>query len=165
MKRIKIYTVTVIWALSMLVLPSVVSASAINTTINLQVPFNQTVLVPCANGGAGELVDISGTLHILLHITISNSGRITVKEHFQPQGVSGIGQTTGDTYRATGVTQQTTTLDDNDGAPFEFTFVNNFRIIGQGPGNNLLVHQTIHLTINANGEITAFQSNISSECK
>jgi len=165
MKRVKIYAVTATWAMSMLLFPTIASASAITTTTNLQIPLNLTVLVPCANGGAGEMVDISGTLHVLLHFTMSNSGRVTLKEHFQPQGVSGTGQTTGDTYRATGVTQQTMTFDGNDGAPFEFTFINNFRIIGQGPGNNLLIHETVHVTINANGEITAFQNNISTECR
>jgi len=165
MRRVQMHAVTAIWALSMLLLPPAASASAITTTTNLQVPLNLTVLVPCANGGAGEMVDISGTLHVLLHFTMSNSGRITLKEHFQPQGASGIGQTTGDTYRATGVTQQTMTFDDNDGFPLEVTFVNNFRIIGRGPGNNLLIHQTLHVTFNANGEMTAFQSNISTECR
>jgi len=29
------------------------------------------------------------------------------------------------------------------------TFVNNFRIIGQGPGNNFLVHKTLQIKINA----------------
>ena len=45
------------------------------------------------------------------------------------------------------------------------TFINNFRIIGQGPGNNYLVHQTVHLTVNANGVVTASVSNSSVECK
>ena len=165
MRIVKIHVVTAIWAMSLLLFPTAASARAISTTSNLQLPVSLTVPVPCANGGAGELVDISGTLHVLLSFTLSDSGRVTMKEHFQPQDVSGIGQTTGDTYRANGVTQQTTTLDGVDGAPFEFTFVNNFRIIGRGPGNNLLLHQTIHVTINANGELTEFQNSISTECK
>jgi hypothetical protein len=43
--------------------------------------------------------------------------------------------------------------------------VNNFRIIGQGPGNNYLVHEVFHVTINANGEVTAYVDNFSIECK
>ena len=165
MKRIKISAATVIWAMSMLVLPGAVSAQAVNTTSNLRVPFETIVFVSCANGGAGELVDLSGTLHILLVLNMSPSGRVTIKEHFQPQGISGIGQTTGDSYQATGVTQEPRTLDDTDGFPLEFTFVNNFRIIGQGPGNNFLVHETTHVTYNANGELTASHSTSSTECR
>ena len=165
MKRIKIYAATVIWAMSMLLLPPAVSAEAIHTTTNLQVPLDQTVFVSCANGGAGETVELTGSLHILIVVIMSDSGRVTIKEHFQPQGVTGIGQTTGDTYQATGVTQQTQTVDDNDGMPLEFTFVNNFRIIGHGPGNNYLAHETTHVTLNANGEMTASHSTSSIECR
>jgi hypothetical protein len=134
-------------------------------TTNEQIPFAQVAFVPCANNGAGEPVLISGTLHILQHQTISDAGHLQVKFHFQPQGASGVGLTTGDTYRATGVTQQTVTADLTDGAPQEFTFINNFRIVGQGPDNNLLVHQTIHITVNANGELTAEVVNTSVECR
>ena len=48
---------------------------------------------------------------------------------------------------------------------FEETFVNNFRIIGQGPGNNFLIHENAHLTINANGDVTVTHDNFSAVCK
>jgi len=80
--------------------------------------------------------------------------------HFQPQGISGIGQTTGDKYQGTGVTQD----EFNATVGVEETFINNFRIIGQGSGNNLLVHETFHITINANGSVTAFLDNFSIDC-
>jgi hypothetical protein len=108
---------------------------------------------------------ISGTLHVLIHQTISDAGHLQFKFHFQPQGVSGVGLTTGDTYRATGVTQQTQTVDLTDGAPQEFTYINNFRIIGPGRDNNYLVHQTFHITVNANGELTSVVDNFSVECR
>ena len=44
-------------------------------------------------------------------------------------------------------------------------YVNNFRIIGQGTGNNFLVHEIVHLTINANGTATNYVDNFSIECK
>jgi hypothetical protein len=48
---------------------------------------------------------------------------------------------------------------------FNQTFVNNFRIIGQGPGNNFVLHENFHLTINANGEVTTVHDNFSADCK
>jgi hypothetical protein len=51
------------------------------------------------------------------------------------------------------------------GGASEFTFINNFRLIGQGPDNNLQVHQTIHTTINANGTVTSVVNNTSVECQ
>lgn len=138
------------------------AAQAETFTSNDFVPFNATVFVPCANGGAGEDVDLSGTIHEQFHITI-NKNRVSIKSHFQPQGVSGVGQTTGDTYRAVGVTQEHQSLPLTNGAA-NFTFINNFRIIGQGPGNNFQVHQTIHVTVNANGEVTSEVINESISC-
>ena len=135
---------------------------AVVTTTNDIVPFAQLVFVPCANGGAGEFVLISGNLHIVSHTTI-NGNNFSTKSHFQPQGAGGVGQTTGDTYNAVGVTQQQTGGSFQNGQ-FEQTFINNFRIIGQGPGNNYQVHQNVHITVNANGTVTALVDNTSVEC-
>ena len=142
---------------------AVSAAPALAITTNDFVPFAQAVLVPCANGGAGEVVLISGTLHIQQHITI-NDNRANIKSHFQPQGAGGVGLTTGDTYNATGVTQEQDSLPLTNEAT-EFTFINNFKIIGQGPDNNLLIHQTVHVTVNANGDVTTTVDNLSVECR
>ena len=71
------------------------------------------------------------------------------------------GQTTVDKYQGTGVTQD----EFNAKVDMEETFINNFRIIGQGSGNNFLVHETFHVTINANGSVTAFLDNFSIDCR
>jgi len=102
-----------------------------------------------------------GTLHMLFLTTIDNKGGFHSKFHFQPQGISGTGFTTGAKYQGTGVTQGTF----NGKVGFEQTFVNNFKIIGQGPGNNFLIHENFHLTVNANGEVTASVDNFSVKCK
>jgi len=137
-------------------------AKAITVTTNLSVPIEPFfVFVPCANGGSGEVISLTGPLHILIRVTIDDVGGFHDKFHFQPQGVSGTGLTTGDKYQGTGVTQGQS----NGKVGFETTFVNNFRMIGQGPGNNFLVHNTFHFTVNANGTMTAFVDNFSIECK
>lgn len=136
-------------------------AKATTFTNNIQIPYYTIVFVSCAAGGAGESVELSGTLHTLYKTTLDNKGGYHSKYHFQPQGVSGTGLTTGDKYMATGVTQDAF----NGHVGSEETYVNNFRIIGQGTGNNFLVHETFHVTINANGEVTAYVDNFSVECK
>src|SRR5882672_6362567 len=124
---------------------------------------NLTVFVPCAAGGAGEVVDLSGPLHTLISFTI-NGNNVSGFFHFQPQGISGTGETTGAKYQATGVTQESFKNSLQNGQA-NFTYVNNFRIIGQGPGNNFLVHETMHFTVNADGSLTVFHDNFSIECK
>ncbi len=80
--------------------------AAAASTENLSVPFTFSEFVPCANGGAGEMVNLSGDLHILIHQTVSASGNIVTKFQGNPQGISGIGEITGDKYQATGVTSE-----------------------------------------------------------
>src|SRR5215813_12030669 len=112
-----------------LCLAGAVFSQALAITTNDFVPFAQIAFVPCADGGAGELVLISGILHIQQHITINNN-HATIKTHAQPQSADGVGLTTGDKYNANGVTQEEDGIS-LDVSASEFTFVNNFRIIGQ----------------------------------
>jgi hypothetical protein len=132
------------------------------TTSNQFVPIETVAFVPCANGAAGENVLIQGILHIQEHMTI-NDNRVFLKVHFQPQGVVGIGTITGDSYQGTGVTQFQDSIAAFNGA-VSLNFINNFRLIGQGSDNNLQVHQNTHLTIDANGFVTANVNNTSVEC-
>jgi len=132
--------------------------------VNDSTDINLTVFVPCAAGGAGELVDLSGPLHTLITFTI-NGNNVSGTAHFQPQGLSGTGETTGDKYQATGVTKDTSFKLSLQNGQANQTFVNNFRIIGSGAGNNFLVHEEAHITFNANGTVTVFHDNLSIECK
>ena len=93
---------------------------------NISVPISLTVFIPCA----GESVTLTGDLHILFSVESDSNGGMHVDMHFQPQGVSGTGSVTGDKYQGTGVTR--TQFNVQPPFPFEFTLVNNFRIIGQG---------------------------------
>jgi len=154
---------TLIAVLSVLGL-TIGAAAQAEVVTNVKVPIAPfTVFVPCANGGAGELVDFTGDLHVLVSSTI-NGNHVSGKLQVQPQGVGGVGLVTGDKYRATGLTQETFSFDLSNGQGSD-TFVNNFRMIGAGPGNNFLVHETLHLTINASGSVTVFFDNFSIGCK
>jgi hypothetical protein len=126
---------------------------------NTSIPFATAVLIQCVP----EVVVLTGELHILIAQEVDGNGGIHVKTHFQPQGISGVGTVTGAKYQGTGVTQEH--FNDHSSPAFEDTFVNNFRIIGQGPGNNFLVHTTFHVTVNADGVVTANVLNSSIECK
>jgi len=132
--------------------------------VNDMSDINLTVFVPCAAGGAGELVDLSGPLHTLITFTI-NGNNVSGTAHFQPQGLSGTGETTGDKYQATGVTKASSFKGSFQNGQFTQTYVNNFRIIGSGSGNNFLVHEVLHVTFNANGTVTVFHDNFSIDCK
>lgn len=138
-------------------------AAALQTTQNVSVPYSFIAFIECANNGLGEEVQFSGDLHILIHVT-ENDNRFTVKSHFQPMGIKGVGAVTGDVYSATGVTQDTQSGSFINGS-FTYNFVNNYKLIGPGPGNNFLAHENYTITINANGTVVTERDNFSFECK
>jgi hypothetical protein len=144
--------------LATLIVPANAAVQVNNTT-----DISLTVFIPCAAGGTGEIVDLSGPLHTLISFTI-NGNNVSGYFHFQPQGISGTGETTGAKYQATGVTLESFKNSLQNGQA-NLTFVNNFRIIGQGPRNNYLVHETLHITINADGTQTVSHDNFSVDCK
>jgi hypothetical protein len=144
-------------------MPAGLHGQAAGTKQNFALPVTIVAFVPCANGGAGEFVQVTGNLHVLTHTVVNQSG-ITEKVHFQPQGIAGIGVDSGDKYQATGVTQQITHTSSDPGVLI-ISFVNNFRLIGQGPGNNFLVHETVHITANARGVQTASVDNLKLSCR
>ena len=124
------------------------SASATATTE--KIPFD-IVLAP--EEACGEAIHLSGTLLAQFTFTESSGGNVEIGFHFNPQGVTGVGLTSGATYHATGETLGTTTIKAKGG--ISDTFVNNFKIIGEGSAPNFLQTDVIHLTVNANGDVTA----------
>jgi hypothetical protein len=130
---------------------------------NDRVPIDLLVFIPCANGGAGEDVQLSGYLHAVISGTI-NGNNVRGKFQFQPQGIKGVGSVTGDKYQGTGVTQGELKGSLVKGQ-YQETSINNFRIIGQGNGNNFLVHAVAHITVNAKGVVTVQLGREKVECK
>jgi hypothetical protein len=157
--RVAFPLLTVVFSL---ILATSVQASASTVTTSTTFPISLTVFVPCAAGGAGENVALSGNLHDLFHVTFDGNGGFHLDASDNPQGVSGVGLTTGDKYQGTGITRFDTT--NTAGGTSVFTFVNNFRIVGSGPGNNFLVHENMHVTVNPDGTVTSFHDNFSITC-
>lgn len=136
------------------------SAVAGGVETNISVPITLNVFVACANGGGGELISLNGNLHQLVNVTTDGNGGFHVKQHFQPQGLNGLGLVTGDRYQGVGVTQTSV----NVVASQVRTFVNNFRMIGQGSGNNFNVHQETHVTVNPDGTVAVTHGNLRTSC-
>jgi hypothetical protein len=141
--------------------PSSSLAAASTEIEHYQVPIDQYVYVPCAAGGTGEYVYLTGTLHVLMVFTLDDGGGYHAQFLFRPQRVTGTGLLTGDQYHATGETRGST----NGRIGFESSYVNNFKIIGAGRGNNLLVFEVFHFTFNVNGDVTVLVDHFRVECR
>jgi hypothetical protein len=151
----------IISAFAGLVLTSLPARAAV--VQNISVPFNLNVFVPCANFDAGELIQISGNLHFLTSTTLDQAGGFHFSQQASPQGVAGLGLTTGDKYRATGVTR--TDFSSTSSGALQFSFLNRFYVVGQGPDNNFSIQETEHVTITPDGTVTVSFDNISITCK
>jgi len=117
---------------------------------NDTIPFDQTLVIDCNNDGIfDDVIELQGELHVLVTSTTDKNGGVHTTLSAQPVDVWGVGAITGDTYHAVGLTRQTVNATGDNG---EFTYVNNFHIVGHGSGINYKVHETAHMTI-VNGNI------------
>ena len=137
--------------------------AALVSTTNEVVPNEFTEFVSCANGGAGELVHVTGSIHRVFTTVVNANGGVMVRARFQIQGTKGVGLTTGDRYQASGVTQTTEHLAGQ--LPIVFALIHNLRLVGPGPDNNLLAHQVVHVTISANGVVTSNVDKFDITCR
>jgi hypothetical protein len=116
---------------------------------------------PAADSKCSEDIHRTGQLHVATHTTVTDNGITIVKTNFNPQGITGYGtdpatgEPTGTTYQGTGVTSETITFKPG-GAQTE-TLIINFNLIGHGstPDTDSIHHATAHVTVNADGTVTA----------
>ena len=104
----------------------------------------------------GEIVKISGTLHMLNQIQSDGS----IMSHFNYLNVSGVGLTSGNTYQANAVDHFRLS------APFPSSInsVRSFLLISRGSSSNLLVTALYHITVNANGEVATSIDDLTMQC-
>jgi len=112
-------------------------------------PVGFGMLVTCAAGGTGEMVDFTGNFHYIYSFTGSSGGPVHYQITALAQDVVGVGQVTGDSYVFSGGYMETGVLSKGE----TVTTLYDFRVIGQGAGNNFIAHTITHYTINANGEL------------
>ena len=138
MKRI-----LVLLALSTVGILASVAAAQAEVVTNTTVSYAYAGWVPCANGGAGELM--TGTIDVHNLVTSIVNDEVDVSQfQFEPRGTL-VGKVTGDRYRLAGV-ERGTYVESAQSDEYAATFVNRYLLIGPGTGNNLVVRETAHLT-------------------
>ena len=131
-------------------------ASTFTTNVIFPFGFEAT---ECGN----ETVVVSGDVHVVTHGTVTSSGHVQAVLHVNPQNIRGFGVATGAEYLAPGMLQTVSNV--NGSAPVTETYVNNFELVGLGQAPDFTLHQTLRLTINANGEVTASFDHFTTTCK
>jgi hypothetical protein len=154
-----LFTLMSVLLMCSLMRPAAAMPDAQTVTDNVIVTISGTVL-DCA----GNPVTITGQAHIMTHTTISDSGHVTTVSHLNQslQGTSADGTR----HVMNQQLQETITFDGSDGFPFTQTFVIHSNLNNNDPNvPQLHIKALFHVTINANGEITAAQSELKEECQ
>lgn len=152
-------TIAVVSVVLLLVVTLSSSARA-EVTYNEKEWQDMIINIPCS----GDQLHLTGYLHVLMTWTVDANGGIHGKIQFQPMNLMGeviSGPNVGAKYNGTGGT-----LDNLNGTVGQtYTYVNNFFIIGQGKAPNYKVHETYHVTVNADGDPVVEISETNITCK
>ena len=129
------------------------------TNISFTAPLTTTFYNSCGD----ENVQVTGTFHVRLQQTTTPSERTHTVTQSNFSGVSGVGLTSGKTYQVPSVGNA---IFNGDIDQVQVTSANHiFRLIGQGPENNLNVHGVLHMTWNANDELVVSFNTVETECR
>lgn len=136
-----------------LLLTTVCFSQATNFTSSGAFHIQGSTFTPCAAGGAGEVVDFSGTIHVIVSFTF-NSNRVVETITFNNENISGTGETTGAIYHAPGVSTSTVSFS-NTSPTGQVISVDDFYLIGTTPtAGKLLLTEVVLVTINPDGTLT-----------
>ena len=132
--------------------PTLAAAEVVNDVVVNQPLETPGRLIPCVNGGAGEVVAFSGFFSGRFHVTrtgnrylMSTSGVIRLR---------GQGESTGNTYQFRDIFTQSELLSSFNG---QYSTTTSFTVLSAGPGegNGVRSRLTSHITRDANGNVTA----------
>ena len=147
-------------ALAAASLTVVVSAHA-GVTANQHLSIAYAGYVPCANGGSGELLTGTIEVHDLASETV-NGNHAAWQFLFERRGEL-VGSITGDTYRLAGVEHgaYTQSLGSEHST---LTYVNRYRLVAPGTGNDLIVRESAHITLDAGENVVVQRDDFTVDC-
>jgi len=144
-------------AAALWLVPATSSAAVVQ---NAQLPLNVTfVNTPCT----GDTITFTGNIHLVIAMTPDASGGFHFHADNNVSGVTGVGVPSGTTYHGIGGGW----FEFNADPPFPVvaTETDVFGLISTGSSSNFVVTVTLHMTVNADGSITAQVMRISITCR
>ena len=131
-----------------------------NDNIIHAVPFETTVFVPCANGGAGEDVRLTGFTNFIYGLVYTDRG-FTLVYHDNVHQVTGVGLSSGESFVASGGNNETVV-----GVWYSTEWVGNtttqMKIIGQNTTFTVIYKH--HITVSQDGSVTVNNTEQTADC-
>jgi hypothetical protein len=115
-----------------------------------------------ASACAGEMIDITGTLHSVNHVTEREDGTLHANSTFHLVGVKGIGQTTGEHYVIPAVS--TNVVNFVQPGQIVASTVDISLVIGKGQMPNQVATATIHFVVSPEGEVKVESIHMNFQC-
>ena len=134
-------------------------ARASHSTERFTEPFD--FVIPASEGCTGEDVYVYGTIDVVVQTTTDAKGNTHLVTHYTPH-LTAVGLTTGKRYLAVGPTQ---IVSFDTGGPAVFNVANIIITVAPGSGDNFVLTEVIHVTLNANGEVTVEFDRINIACR
>ena len=120
------------------------------------------IIVAVSESCSGEDVNVFGTLDIIIQTTTDSRGGLHVVFHLTPHLI-GVGLSTGLDYNPVGPSQFVFIVDGT--GPRVTAGVNIINLISPGSSDNLVITETVHVTVNANGTTTVEFDNVNAACR
>jgi len=131
-----------------------------NDNIIHAVPFETTVFVPCANGGAGEDVRLTGFTNFIYGLVYTDRG-FSMQYHDNVHQVTGVGLSSGESFVASGGTNGTVV-----GVWYSTQWVGNtttqMKIVGQNTRFTVIYKH--HITVSQDGSVTVNNTEQTADC-
>jgi hypothetical protein len=129
-----------------------------DVTSNQFIPLSGADVNPCT----GVAFTGTGFIHIVTHETTASDGSLHfgVDENLHFQGVDA----TGTTYIENGTESFTFIRPASAPGPMVFEFPTTDVIVSRGAAPSFYLHALTHITVNANGDVTASIDNLSTSC-
>jgi hypothetical protein len=147
--------------LALLVLAAVPALAQASTgASSLRIPIQYTY---GTNQCTGEPILLQGTLH--LRANVIQDEHTGFHYHFSRnwQNTVGLGLWTGNEYQVVGGDRVIANFPDANSESYTVNAQSN--LVGEGQDENVLLQETYHLTVNANGEWTADVANVVLKCE
>lgn len=125
------------------------------------VPFETTLFVPCANGGAGEDVILTGFTNFIYQMTWTDQN-FTLVYHDNVHKVTGIGASSGETFVASGGTNGTV-MGSWVNSQWIGTMTQQLRVVGRN--NSFFVTYKYHIVISSDGKVIVNSNDDTADCR
>lgn len=137
------------------------SAAAQATTVTSTATFPVTYeAVPCG----ADVVNFSGNVHLLFHVTTDASGGRHVTLQMNTQGVKGTGLT-GEQYVSSTTIHETLSDPQTADGKLVYTSTAKYLVVGKGRNPDFIVRMTTHVTVSDDGTATPGTPEFSVDCR